>query len=180
MVERVCGGKGAYLHSRDIRNKVGIFRVFQNKEVYSQFKSDMNDLLGQISPQFISCSVDKRVLSEKMAAYRNETGEEYAVGDIYLDCFEYVLERIARFLGDKKGMIVFDMITNRKKIQRVLLKCKKEGGTRHPARYFKNINDTILFCEKEEGVCGLQVVDYCGYPFFCHARDGDDSKNRFF
>ena len=24
------------------------------------------------------------------------------------------------------------------------------------------------------------MVDYCGYPFFCHARDGDDSENRFF
>ena len=137
VVGGIWGEADVHLHSRDIRRRSGVFDIFYDESLYSRFKNDMNGLLREVDPRFVSCSVDKRALSEKMALYRRETGKEYAVGDIYLDCFEYVLERAARFLGDKKGAIVFDMTTGRKKIQRMLVRCKREGGTRHPGEVFQ-------------------------------------------
>ena len=170
------GTENICFHSSKIRRKDGIFKEFLNPNTYNEFKLRMNNVLKHSSIQIVSCSIDKRKL------YIPKVGGGSGIGDLYLKNTEYVLERVGHFLGDSRGKIIFETVGKResRRIRSVLARIKGGGNNYNSPRTFRGINKEILFFTKEENINGLQIADYCAYPFFRHAKDGDSDENKFF
>jgi len=101
--------KNVYFHSREIRRKDGIFKIFLNKNLYLEFKTKIDELLEKSSITIISSSIRKIKLVQK---------------------------------------------------------AKKD--------------DEILFFNKQDNINGLQIADYCTYPFARHAKNPSDINNKLF
>ncbi len=174
--------KDVYFHSREIRRKDGIFKIFLDEKIYTEFKQQMNTLLEKSQISIISSSINKIKLAEKALAFEKQSGEKYNIGDIYLRNVGYVFERIGHFLNNNEGKIIFETRGKKesKRIQAVLTDARQSGTFYCPAERFKNISSDILFFDKNDNINGLQVVDYCTYPFARHAKDNLDQDNKFF
>lgn len=174
--------KDIYFHSREIRRKDGIFKIFLDELLYAKFKKRMNALLKNGSITIISSSINKIKLLKKAKKFKNIAGQQYNIGDIYLRNIEYVLERLGLFLKNKTGKIVFETRGKKenKRIQAVLINAKQKGTFYYPKERFKNIDKKILFFTKNDNINGLQMADYCTYPFARHAKNDSDKNNKFF
>jgi len=174
--------KNVYFHSREIRRKDGIFKIFLNEAVYSEFKRQVDELLEKSSISIVSSSIKKLKFLQKARAYEAQSGQKYNIGDIYLRNVGYVLERIGHFLNDSEGKIIFEKRGKKesKRIQAVLLDAKRSGTFYCPKERFTKIDEEVLFFEKEDNINGLQVADYCTYPFARHAKNSRDPDNKFF
>lgn len=180
--EKYFHNKNIYFHSREIRRKDGIYKIFLDEKIYSEFKKDINDLMAISSITIISSSINKMRLAEKANIFRKQTGSAYNVGDVYLRNVDYVLERLGHFLKEKTAKIIFETRGKKesKKIQGVLDDAKDHGTFYCPKKRFSNIDKEILFFCKKDNINGLQLVDYCAYPFARHAKNNDDNDNKFF
>ena len=92
------------------------------------------------------------------------------------------MERIGHFLkGDDTAKIIFETRGRKesRRIQAIVDEVKKNGCFYHSADRFKNINNEIIFCTKKDNVNGLQMVDYCTYPFARYAKDKTDENKLF-
>lgn len=169
-------------HSREIRRKDGIFKIFLNEELHKEFKIKMNLLLEKSSITLISSSINKIKLVKKAREFYKKTSNKYNIGDIYLRNVDYVLERIGHFLKSDTGKIIFETRGKKesKRIQEVLNSAKKNGTFYYPKEHFKGLDGEILFFQKRENINGLQIVDYCTYPFARHAKNRYDPDNKFF
>ena len=180
--EEFFKNKNIYFHSREIRNKDGIFKIFLDGVLYKTFKDKVDILLEKSSIVIISSSTNKIKFVEKAQQFQQKTGTVYNIGDIYLRNVEYVLERTGHFLKDNTGKIIFEIRGRKesKRIQGVLTNAKQDGTFYCPKERFKNIDDEILFFNKQDNINGLQIVDYCTYPFARHSKDPGDTDNNFF
>lgn len=172
-----------YFHSREIRRKDGIFKIFLNEKVYSEFKKMLDQLLEKSSIAIISSSTNKITFLKKAKDYESRSGQKYNIGDIYLRNVGYVLERIGHFLnGARTGKIIFEKRGKKesKRIQAVLTDAKQSGTFYHGKERFKKIDGEILFFDKKDNINGLQVADYCTYPFARHAKNQKDTDNKLF
>lgn len=176
------GAKDIYFHSKEIRNKDGIYKVFLDQEMYSEFKERFDGIIERSSIRIISCSINKKRLLQKADHFRMETGNEYDIGDIYLRNVDYILERLGHFLGDESAKIIFETRGKKesKRIQGVLDDAKEKGTFYCGAERFRGIDPDIAFFQKKDNVNGLQLADYCTYPFARHAKNNSDEDNRFF
>jgi len=174
--------KNVYFHSREIRRKDGIFKIFLNEDLYSEFKTKIDELLEKSSITIISSSIRKIKLVQKAKKFEETSGQKYNIGDIYLRNVGYVLERIGHFLEDDSGKIIFEIRGKKesRKIQAVLNDAKKDGTFYCPKERFKGIDDEILFFNKQDNINGLQIADYCTYPFARHAKNSSDINNKLF
>lgn len=180
--ERFFKDKNIYFHSREIRRKDGIFKIFLNESLYDKFKNEMDTLLEKSSVIIISSSINKIKLAEKAENFQKQYQSRYKIGDIYLRNVNYVLERIGHFLKNSTGKIIFEARGRRenRRIQGVLTDAKENGTFYCSKERFKNIDDKILFFTKEDNINGLQMTDYCTYPFARHAKNPLDDDNKFF
>jgi hypothetical protein len=176
------GSRDVYFHSREIRRKDGIFKIFLDDELYRDFKERMALLLEKSSITIISSSINKIDFAKKAKSFKQKTGELYNIGSIYLRNVDYVLERVGHFLKNETGKIVFEMRGKKesKRIQAVLNSARQYGTFYCDKTRFEGIDKDILFFSKEDNITGLQVVDYCTYPFARHAKDTFDQNNKFF
>lgn len=174
--------KNIYFHSREIRRKDGIFKIFLNESLYSEFKRKIDLLLDKSSITIISSSINKIKLVEKAIKFEKMSGQKYNIGDIYLRNVGYVLERIGHFLKEDSGKIVFEKRGKKesRRIQAVLTDAKKDGTFYCPKERFRGIDDEVLFFNKQDNINGLQVADYCAYPFARHTKDPSDTDNKLF
>lgn len=174
--------KNIYFHSREIRRKDGIFKIFLNEKLYSEFKVKMDALIDKSSITIISSSIDKIKLLKKAKEFEKMSGQKYNVGDIYLRNVGYVLERIGHFLKEDSGKVIFERRGKKenKRIQAVLTDAKKDGTFYCPKDRFQGIEGEILFFDKKDNINGLQIVDYCTYPFARHAKNPKDADNKLF
>lgn len=175
-------GRDVYLHSREIRRKDGIFKIFLNEKVYTEFKKSIDDLIKKSSVVIISSSIKKLALLYKAEAFEKASGEKYNIGDLYLKSVGFVLERLGHFLSSDKGQIIFEKRGKKesRRVQAVLNDAKKDGTFYCSSERFKNIDNEILFFNKNDNINGLQIVDYCTYPFSRHAKNPRDLDNKFF
>ena len=67
-----------------------------------------------------------------------------------------------------------------RRIQAVLTDAKQSGTFYCPRQRFTNIADEFFFFTKADNINGLQLVDYCTYPFARHAKNKFDPDNKFF
>lgn len=174
--------KNIYFHSREIRRKDGIFKIFLNDALYTEFKDKMDSLLDKSSITIISSSINKIKFVKKAEEFQARVGVSYNIGDIYLRNVDYVLERLGHFLQDESGKIIFEIRGKKesKRIQGVLADAKQNGTFYCPKERFRGINDKILFFSKKDNINGLQIADYCTYPFARHAKNPTDADNKFF
>lgn len=171
-----------YFHSREIRRKDGIYKIFLDEKIYADFKQDVDNLIRKSSIKIISSSINKMKLAKKANEFRHATGTAYNIGDVYLRNVDYVLERLGHLLKGKSAKIVFESRGKKecKKIQGVLNDAK-QGGTFYCLKEnFSGIDGEILFFNKKDNINGLQVVDYLVYPFARHAKNSSDADNKFF
>lgn len=182
MKQRFFSSKGIYFHSREIRRKDGIFKIFINDEKYEEFKTCMDDTLGKSSITIVSASINKMKLLQKAQDFEKYSSDKYNVGDLYLRCVGYVFERVGHFLSLDDGKIIFEKRGKKesKRIQAILTDAKESGTFYCKKDQFKNIDDEILFFDKKDNINGLQVADYCAYPISRHAKDPSDKDNKFF
>lgn len=173
-----------YFHSREIRRKDGIFKIFLNDETYTDFKKDINSLIEKSSIVIISSSINKLKLLEKVINFEKLYGLKYDEGDIYIKSTGYLFERLGHFLNLKRknGQIVFETRgkNESKKIQAMLTDVKANGNFYCQSDRFSFINDKIMFRNKKDNICGLQIVDYITYPFARHSKNPKDTDNKFF
>lgn len=171
-----------YFHSREIRRKDGIFKVLLDPPVYAEFKNRMNALYEKSAVTIVTSSINKMNLLRKAQTYKQRTGETYSIGDIYLRNVDYVLERIGHFLKENDGKIIFELRGKKesRRIQGVLTDAKENGTFYCDQHRFKNVDGSIMFFGKKDNVAGLQMVDYCSYPFARHAKNALDNDNQFF
>jgi hypothetical protein len=174
--------ENVYFHSREIRRKDAIFKIFLNEKLYCEFKTKINYLIDKSSITIISSSINKIKLVLKAKEFEKMSGQTYNIGDIYLRNVGYVLERIGHFLKKDSGKIIFEKRGKKesRRIQAVLTDAKKDGTFYCPKERFKGIDDEILFLNKEDNINGLQIVDYCTYPFAKHAKDPLNKNNKLF
>lgn len=170
-----------HFHSNEIRRKDGIFKVLLDSEKYEQFKKNMIGALEKSSVTLISSSINKLDLLERAIKFKEKTGQEYNIGDLYLKNVEWVLERLGHFIKTDTARIIFETRGNKesRRIQGVLTEAKKNGTFYNPKRRFENICDDIMFFSKGDNVNGLQMVDYCTYPFARHAKEAKDDNILF-
>lgn len=174
--------KEIYFHSREIRRKDGIYKIFLNEKIYSDFKLDIDNLIRKSSIKIISSSINKMRLAKKANEFRHATGTAYNIGDVYLRNVDYVLERLGHLLKGKSAKVIFESRGKKecKKIQGVLNDAKQSGTFYCPKESFSGIDGEILFFNKKDNINGLQVVDYLVYPFARHAKNNNDVDNKFF
>ena len=176
------GTADIYLHSREIRRKDGIFKAFLDEEKYDTFKKEMDSLIEKSSITIISSSTNKIKLARKAEKFQQLTGNTYNVGDLYLRNVDYVLERLGHFLKNESCKVIFETRGKHesRRIQGVLRDAKENGTFYCPKEQFVGIDEGILFFTKGDNINGLQVADYCTYPFARHAKSPSDSNNEFF
>lgn len=171
-----------HFHSNEIRRKDGIFKVLLNENYYIMFKKMMIEALDKSAITIVSSSINKFKLLNIAEKFEKNTNQKYNPGDLYLRNVDWVLERIGHFLKTDTAKIIFETRGNKesRKIKGVLTEVKKNGTFYHSKERFVNINDEILFFSKIDNVNGIQMADYCTYPFARHARDSNDENNKLF
>lgn len=175
------GTRDIHFHSNEIRRKDGIFKVLLDPEKYELFKKKMVDALEKSSITLVATSINKLKLLHKTEAFKKATGQEYKHGDLYLTNTEWLLERVGHFIKDDTAKIVFETRGRKesRRIAGVLTETKKSGTFYTSKERFQNIADDILFFGKHDNVNGIQMADYCTYPFARHAKDKTDDNKLF-
>jgi hypothetical protein len=171
-----------HLHSNEIRRKDGIFKTLLNPDNYKTFKEKMLSTLEKSSATIISSSINKMKLLKKADKFKIDSGQEYDPGDLYMKNVDWVLERIGHFLKTDDARVIFETRGNKesRRIRGVLTSAKKNGTFYHSKERFKNISNEVLFFTKKDNVNGIQMADYCTYPFARHAKDPKDADNKLF
>lgn len=169
--------KDIYFHSHSIRRNIGPFKIFLNKHQYGQFKARMDSVIQESAPTFVSFSIDKRLLIDMFLSYQDSVGAKVYLNDmVYLMEFVGLLDLMKQFLGSRTAKIIFETIGKResKRIQSVLHYQVDNNLTE------TGVDRDVLFFTKQDNINGLQMVDYCSYPFFRHANNNNDPDNKFF
>ncbi len=176
------GSREVHFHSHEIRRKDGIFKVLLDPERYETFKQKMLGVFEKSSVTLISSSINKINFLKKAGKFKTETGNDYNLGDPYLINVNWILERLGHFIDGDTAKIIFEARGRKesRRIQGVLTETKKNGTFYHGTDRFKNISDEILFYTKKDNVNGVQMVDYCTYPFARHAKDASSPDNKLF
>ena len=181
--EKYFKNKVVSFHSREIRRKTDQFKIFLNEEIYNDFKVDMINLIEKSQISIVSASINKVKLLEKTIAFEAFSGgAKYNIGDLYLMTVNFVLERLAQLIGSSTAKIIFEERGREesKKIQAMLESAKKNGTFYKTKEDFIGIDDDIYFFKKIDNVNGLQIADYCVYPFARHAKNPKDEDNKLF
>lgn len=171
-----------YFHSREIRRKDGIYKIFLNKNLYKKFKLEMDVIIEKSRIKIITSSINKIKLQKKAEKFHKRTGNKYDFGDLYLQNVNYILERLGHFLKKKTAKIIFETRGKKesKRIQGVLAEAQRNGTFYHAKERFQSMNKRIAFFAKKDNINGLQMVDYCVYPFSRHTKNPKDKDNKFF
>jgi hypothetical protein len=171
-----------HLHSNEIRRKDGIFKILLNPDNYRVFKEKMLNTLEKSSAILISSSINKMKLLKTAEKFKADSGQEYNPGDLYMKNIDWVFERIGHFLKTDNAKVIFEARGKKesRRIQSVLTEARKNGTFYHSKERFKNISGEVLFFTKKDNVNGIQMADYCTYPFARHAKDPKDTDNKLF
>jgi hypothetical protein len=123
-------------------------------------------------------------LTERYLVFIDESGDPFVHKDIRIyddPSISPVMTITALIVAKTVYQEVFvPAVDESKRIQGVLTETKKNGTFYHGPDRFKNISDEILFYTKKDNVNGIQMVDYCTYPFARHAKDANSPDNKLF
>ncbi len=159
-------------HSVKIRHKQGAFAIFHYiPSLYDEFKLNMIEIIKLAKPTIICSSLNKRVW---IKVYPRKY---FFKDDPYEQAFVFLLERYARFLNSQDCENVVGKISAEKrspkkdKSLREAYQRIKNNGTQYKNKdYFKKLSDKIDFDDKNYNIPGLQLSDYCSYPFYINHK----------
>lgn len=160
------------LHGVKIRHRQGAFAIFHHKkELYDEFKVKIIQLMDAINPVIICVSLNKRIWIEKYPR------KYYFKDDPYEQAFIFLLEKYARFLNDQDSKKVVGKVcaerrdTKKDKALMATYKFIRNNGTQYKnKKYFNKLSEKMDFNDKSFNVPGLQLSDYCSYPFYVNHR----------
>lgn len=169
------------LHSNDLRNKNGIFKVFLDENLYNNFKQDIIEVFRKSNVLIVSSSINKIKLLEKFNFYKSQ-GSIYNPGDLYIKNIEFILERIGHFSRGRKIKLIFEAQGKRenKKVKTLLNDIENNGTFYFSKDRFNHIDKNVIFYKKSDHVNGIEIADYCVYPFSRHSKNKDDTDNKLF
>ncbi len=146
------GTRDIHFHSNEIRRKDGIFKLLLDPIRYDEFKHVMIAALEKSSVTIISSSINKRNLLEKAERFKEITGNDYNLGDLYLTNVGWVFERLGHFIKTDTARIIFETRGRQesRRIQGVLAAARQSGTFYHSKERFANISDEVLFFTKKD------------------------------
>lgn len=169
--ERIWGDREVILHSVKIRARKGAFVVFLYKpELYESFKEEMNAILSEVEPTIICVSLDKRRWV-KVYPRKLEFGD-----DPYAQAFVYLVERYATLLNQQEGEVTGRIVVEQRTPEKDLAlqrtyNATRLGGTQYKSKsHFRKLAPNLEFKTKAMNIAGLQLSDYCCYPFYINHR----------
>ena len=177
--QEIWGTEEIILHSVEIRNKTGPFSVFNDVALYEYFKSETNRITKEIGTVIICSSLNKQLWVSKYP-------KKLLFGDDpYGQAFIYLLERYNNFLENSgtnaRGKIIAEMRGNPK--QNKALAAEYENFRNYGTQYlnkppYAKLAEKMEFKKKSMNIPGLQLADYCCYPFYKnHKRPDSDNKH---
>ncbi len=160
------------LHSVKIRHKQGPFAIFHYlPNMYEDFKIKIIEAIKIATPTIICSSLNKRVWIAKYPR------KYFFKDDPYDQAFVFLLERYARFLNEQKGDNVVGKMSVEKRDPKKDKTLKdtylfvKNNGTQYKNKdYFNRLADKMDFDDKDYNIPGLQLSDYCSYPFYTNHK----------
>lgn len=159
-------------HSVKIRHKQGAFAIFHyTPTLYEEFKLKMVELLKQAKPTIVCSSLNKRTWIQHYPR------KYFFKDDPYEQAFVFLLERYARFLNEQGSDNITGKISVEKRSpqkDKALLKTYqwvRNHGTQYKNKdYFNKLSPKLDFDDKNFNIPGLQLSDYCSYPFYVNHR----------
>ncbi len=159
-------------HSVKIRHKQGPFAIFHyTPSLYEDFKIRIIEIIKLATPTIICSSLNKRVWIAKYPR------KYFFKDDPYDQAFVFLLERYARFLNSQEGSKVVGRISVEKRnpekdktLKETYLSVKNHGTQYKNKEYFNRFADKIDFDDKNYNISGLQLSDYCSYPFYINHK----------
>jgi hypothetical protein len=152
---------GIIFHYVKMRNRNGVFSIFQNEGIKNQFISDLHNIIDESDFTIIACLIDK-----------NRYKERYPGRDsVYEESLEFLCERCVFCMRRKSSVdrlhIVLEKRSNPK--QDVALKKYYKGIIENGTRFMKGhelaiCHENLEFRRKSANINGLQLADICAYP----------------
>jgi len=159
-------------HSVKIRHRQGPFAIFYyTPALYEDFKIKIIDIIKLAKPTIICSSLDKRIWIKRYPR------KYFFKDDPYEQAFVFLLERYARFLNSQNYEKVVGKVSAEKRssqkdraLKETYLWVKNNGTQYKNKDYFKRLADKIDFDDKNYSIPGLQLSDYCSYPFYINHK----------
>lgn len=160
------GHDAVVFHSRDIRKRLGEFRIFQDEGRGLKFMDDIASYFRGSRATIIAAAIDKRKLTERYKA----------PDDPYEIALLFCLERLARWLKDRgaddsRVTCVFEQRGAKEDGVLAAAFSRIAGGANRIGR----MPFRIVFASKLANMPGLQIADLAAYPI---ARRTIDPEKR--
>ena len=179
------------LVSRSIRNRVGDFSIFLEKEAYNIFKNLIIDAIDHSNAIIVSCSVNKYQLLQRKRSIE-EYAEKYNIDPLYELCCKFMFERVCHFLQKEKARahFCFERVGKREseKMEHFIENLKCEGSIikaknkqfGYKKEHYKPVT-SYSFPKKSYNIIGTQIADYCAHPFSkrCRYREKEKENDLF-
>lgn len=154
------GDDSVIFHSYDMRKNKGVFKIFQDTNVLSNFYSDLEPILTKNEYKIISCIVDKVKYKEKYPG-SNITYEESLkfLCERSISCIgSYKRKHSLHFCLEKRG--------NRKdrNLKKIYTEIVRYGTDYKSTSDFLVCHPNLFFRAKGQNINGLQLADLCAYP----------------
>lgn len=144
------------LHEHEIRKAKGDFKKFHNRELKTQFMSDINQVIEASNFILISCIIDKEQLKLKHANPSNP----------YHIALGFCLETLYEFLSEKgqEHLITHVVVERRGKKEDDELELEFRRACGGANKLGKALPFEIIFGDKKVNSTGLQLADLVARP----------------
>lgn len=162
-------------HSVDMRQKKGVYKIFLDSVIMSNFYTDIEIIFRQCKYHIISCVIDKEKYKEKYPDKNHA----------YEDSLKFLCERAIILIGRKsKTDILHICLEKRQPKKDSFLKSHYTNFVKYGTQYvstdeFKMCNSLLHFRGKQENINGLQWADLCAYPIGRKCLNPDKSQPTF-
>ncbi|MFT0713639.1 DUF3800 domain-containing protein [Flagellimonas lutimaris] len=154
------GNEDVVFHSYHMRNKLGVFKIFQDEQVLSYFYSDIENIFTQSNYKIIACIVNK-----------DDYRKKYPKANFaYEDSLKFLCERAMSCIGHKHNENTLHFCLEKRggrkdrELKKLYTKIIRFGTDYKSTMEFKLCHPTLFFRGKNQNINGLQFSDLCAYP----------------
>lgn len=154
------GSKDVVLHSYEMRKNKGVFKVFQNKNVLSDFYVDIEKIFTKNEYKIIASIVHKEEY-KKRYPYENFAYEQ---------ALKFLCERSISLIGNgHKNQSLHFCLEKRgerkdRSLKKLYTRIYRFGTDYKSTSAFKVCHPNLFFRGKNQNINGLQLSDLCAYP----------------
>jgi len=154
------GNEDVVFHSYHMRNKLGVFKIFQDSKTLANFYEDIGNIFVNCKYKVVACIVDKEGY-KKIYPKLN-----YA----YEDSLKFLCERFISCLGNVTQINSLHFCLEKRgerkdrELKKLYTKIVKYGTNYKSTQDFKVCHPRLFFRGKNQNINGLQFSDLCAYP----------------